>query len=210
MQWWDDFWKWADTSPLGGTVVGGLIVAAVVAVGGLVVAIVPKWRGPVFAAIQRTWAFITSIRITTTTRIDAAREAARRELVDKPPPSPNYRLVPLDKSKELTASANVPPAAPVVRDRVSWSARRRAGGDFVLTNLSTTDCARHVAVASSALVLDHPSQSPSWDEIGPKDTVYFDADRDPKVTGRDILLEVVWEDPDGRAHQDEFSVYGMH
>jgi len=193
---------------LGGTVVGGLIVAAVVAVGGLVVTIVPRWREPVFTAIQRTWAFITSIRITTTIRIDAAREAARRELVDTPP-NPNYLLVPLEKYRELTASANVPPAEPVVQDPVSWSARRRAGGDFVLTNLSRTDVAHHVAVASSHLGMD-PSQSPSWDEIGPKDTVYFDADPDPMTTDAYRYLEVVWEDDDGRAQDTHIRVYGMH
>lgn len=72
MQLWDAFWKWANESPLGAAVVGGLIVAAVVGV----LAIFPKLRKRALADTSRAARFLASLRLTTTTRQAALVEEA--------------------------------------------------------------------------------------------------------------------------------------
>ncbi len=68
---WGSFWKWVvDSGALAntvGTVAGGLILSLIVA---------PKWRRTATALVSRAWAFITSIRITTTKRIEAGKRKA--------------------------------------------------------------------------------------------------------------------------------------
>jgi hypothetical protein len=70
-----DFWKWADTSALGATIVGGLIVAAIVGAIAFVISRVPKWRAPVFGGIRRFFRWVTSVRVTTRGRLEDLRNA---------------------------------------------------------------------------------------------------------------------------------------
>lgn len=253
---WDAFWKWASESPLGATIVGGLIVAAIVGLVALVVSAIPKLRAPVWSAIRNVWSairnvwnFIVSIRLTTTTQIEAATESARQEgheagrdawlkaidafsgsptqtlkdilLPTLPEPhhvTPAILAVPpqkmltigdiIDQDVRRARSPYVgdPPAPP---EPVSWSARRRAGGDFVLANLSTTDTAYHVAVSAIGFNIEKwDSSPPSWDEVGPKQTVYFDATRDPTFP-LEPRLTVVWEDAGALAHEAYPQVRGL-
>lgn len=69
-------WAWANTS-LGSNVVGGLIVALVLAL----LALFPRVRHPLFAAIVKGARFVVTIRLSTTTRqrgvVEAAYERAR-------------------------------------------------------------------------------------------------------------------------------------
>lgn len=55
--------------------VGGLIVAAVAGLATLI----PKLRRPMWRAFKGAWAFIISLRVTTTTQIEAGKEAARQD-----------------------------------------------------------------------------------------------------------------------------------
>lgn len=78
---WNEFWKWANESQLGANVVGGIIVALLVGF----VAIVPKLRRPVVSAIRRSVAFLSTVRITTTTRIEAATRSKLSVATLEPP-----------------------------------------------------------------------------------------------------------------------------
>ncbi|MCJ1703702.1 MULTISPECIES: hypothetical protein [unclassified Rathayibacter] len=72
---WDDFWRWSETQ-LGSNVVGGLIVAAALALITFVVSRVPRWRAPVSAGVAKLWRKIPVPYLTTWARV-RVRDAER-------------------------------------------------------------------------------------------------------------------------------------
>ncbi|WP_144800886.1 hypothetical protein [Curtobacterium sp. BH-2-1-1] len=66
-------------SNLGSNIAGGLVVAAIVGI----VGIVPKLRRPTLAAIGKSWRWIRSIRVITSTRMNAEIERRSQEQVDE-------------------------------------------------------------------------------------------------------------------------------
>ena len=91
---------------------------------------------------------------------------------------------------------------------MSWSARRRPDGEFILTNLSKTDTAHHVALSAAGLQVGDWEAPPSWPEVAPKQTVDFQARRDP-LSPLEPRLTVVWEDADGLAHEAYPQIRGL-
>lgn len=75
---WDDFWKWAETSQLGANVVGGILVAAIIASASVLVSVLRKsWRDKVWGGSAKLieWLWAHRLRVTTEQRY---RDAIRR------------------------------------------------------------------------------------------------------------------------------------
>lgn len=114
---WAAFWEWANTSELGVTIVGGLIVAAVAGL----VALIPKLRRPAISWLRRAWSFARSIRVTTTARLSSfernalekARRTAEVEMADKRTLRELLMEQASQRSVESQESAVAPPAKSV-------------------------------------------------------------------------------------------------
>jgi hypothetical protein len=68
VNWWDSLWHWAETSQLGATIVGGVMLAIILAV--------PKWRVPVFGAVGRFVRWLGGLRVVSKNREAAKAQAA--------------------------------------------------------------------------------------------------------------------------------------
>lgn len=238
-QWWYDFWEWAETSQLGANVVGGIVVAVLVGLGTLAITVVPKWRKPSSAAVRRAWTFLTSIRLTTATQIEAGREEVRQEgvnpfahllatspdgnegtrtlrevLVGTSPGPQKFDFGKLAKIDDelsppvLLADVPTPAPTPTATEPVSWSARKRADGMIVVTNLSNKDAALHVDVSSLGLIMEPWGTHPSWERIEPRQSGTFKAMISPGRKLPAVVLKLVWEGEDGRAHAAHVEVVG--
>ncbi len=116
---WAAFWEWANTSQLGVTIVGGLIVAAVVGL----VALIPKLRRQALAWLERTWSSIRSIRVTTAGRLSAfersalasARKTAEAEVAERR----TVRDLLMEHATQPTAERQGSPVVP--RPKAVWS-----------------------------------------------------------------------------------------
>lgn len=194
---------WVDESQFRANLLAALAFALLLS--GL--ASIRKLREPTIRAIKRAWGFFGSIRLTTSTRIEAALGEAKEEGM-------RAALEPIQKTidarrKAFQEAFAAPSAGAPPREPVSWSARRRATGWVVLTNLSSTDTAFHVEVSGIGLSLNAwVPEDPAWEKVEPKETVSFAAGRDPDWP-MDPKLLVVWEDAGGRAHEDYLLVVGL-
>lgn len=230
VQWWDDFLKWLGESGALANAVGGLIAALILGL----IAVIPKLRAPTVAAIRRAWTFIISIRVTTTTHIEAATKEAQREGASAvtnritsslrrgqtalqegsigTSPEPTRIDIPTLAKMDQPRLQPWPehPALTEKREPVSWSARLRTDGEFVLTNLSRTDAAYHVSASIVGLVIEDDRWPVlTWDEIGPKQIGRSEAkaSRDHEWV-MEPKLTVVWEDEDGRARREHLEILG--
>lgn len=221
MDWWDALWKWANESQLGATVVGGLIVAAVVGVISLAIAVVPKWREPVLSAIRHGWSVVISIRLTTTRRIEAdkaqAHEQGVNDLFKAIAPSGED----ITSLKDLLLSPNVAPSlvGPVTPSAPSptlpprgpslarWSARHRNGRYWSLTNVVPGSVAEDVRINCSPRELEFVDM-PNVSSMPGGSTKTFQCDVTESGMEEGVTWVITWDDHNGVPHSETIRVMG--
>jgi hypothetical protein len=225
MTWWDDFWRWAETSQLGSNVVGGLIVALVVAVAALVVSFAKaSWRDKIWGSVARLFRWLGTIRVTTTARQEAmvneargswtelmnnvtgqlkaavaakeAAEAAARAKAQAPAPK-------RDVWDEVVAVPYLPP--PMPRWAI-WSAHlSETSRDFVLQNAVKRSVAREVRIESSTgrfRFLD----GAHWEELSGEAQGKFRGEVDDMGWEYGLTFEVTWYDAQGLKHEESVTM----
>jgi hypothetical protein len=215
VNWWDDFWTWAETSQLGSNVVGGLIVAFIVAGVALVASVVKKsWRDKIWGSVARIFGWLGTLRVTTTARIEKEYERGvdegwaghEREVEEQAKPKKGISIDFTATREDVQREVQAPPPAPQpVKPRLPpprWSIRRLSKDDpkkYVLVNYEVESVATDVRLDAPADVFDFYDKA-RWNELefmGEYSRENFYGHVKGKGRSEGVMFTVTWQDENG-------------
>jgi len=203
--WWDDFWNWAETSQLGSNVVGGLIVALVVALVALVASVVKKsWRDKIWGHVGKLLFWIRTLRITTTDRIekeyerrvDEGTSGHEREVEE------TVRANVVNLGMDARAMATESPSRP--RPQPRWKVEWNGFGDehgqpYILRNLVDRSAAYEVRLDADESRFEFLDGA-HWADLSGVSGGQFMGKMKYWIQPNGVTLRVSWLDEENLAH----------
>lgn len=199
---WDDFWTWAENSQLGANVVGGLMVALIVALLGLVASIVKKsWRDKIWGGLSRLWKRVKKIRITTTDHIEREYERG----VDDGWAGYEHELREEAAGRGQGLSLDIgikPPQSEPPRAKPRWSlyANPSDPREYTLMNASTEVGAKDVELSAPVEAFSFLTDA-RWGDVMPEEILSFRGKSHGKTYDEGALFEVAWTDERGERQE---------